>query len=273
MSSKQCKEIFATPDNIMHPTSKAARVLNLYNTIDSKIETHYKLSRKKPPCHAGCSMCCYQFFSISEIEFELILDYLKSLDSILVQKIVNNIEYYWDNFKKSYPEISRLFEENWENESIEKLFSSHHKIVRAGISHPCIFLDQKEKICNIYKVRPIICRIHGVAYDKNMGFGRSCPKIWIAKWAMRWQVDLRDLYGEIETTQILYSKEHERHPNYQPIILRPFPIIYHMYDAFVKNKTGLNSNNRFIHFNISEKDYLEILFNQILKKRNCLMKD
>lgn len=29
------------------------------------------------------------------------------------------------------------------------------------LTHPCIFLDNREKLCRIYEVRPLICRLYG----------------------------------------------------------------------------------------------------------------
>lgn len=77
-------------------------------------------------CHKGCTNCCTGDFPISITEFFMILNYL-------------NIKYGKDFIKK--------YEE------------------RASVSipeQPCIFVNDTNGACDIYEVRPLICRKYGL---------------------------------------------------------------------------------------------------------------
>ncbi|BBP93122.1 hypothetical protein BsIDN1_67400 [Bacillus safensis] len=62
----------------IHPESRAARLIQTYRKYERKIEDYQKSTGNIPPCQKGCYNCCYEDFSITEIEFEFIMRELKT---------------------------------------------------------------------------------------------------------------------------------------------------------------------------------------------------
>ena len=94
--------------------------------LDKKLEDYFTFYSKEICCQKGCSACCEKGdYPISELELRHLMNGFASLDNEL-KKIVQN------NFSK---------------------------MVKGG---QCPFLI--DKACSIYPYRPIICRVHGLAY-------------------------------------------------------------------------------------------------------------
>lgn len=94
--------------------------------LDSKLESYFKCQSDYICCKKGCSFCCEKGdYPISEIELLYLMQGYSSLSNDIKLLIQKNIS------------------------TLEK-------------GEKCPFLINKE--CSIYQYRPIICRVHGLAY-------------------------------------------------------------------------------------------------------------
>lgn len=94
--------------------------------LDKKLEQYYELHKEFINCKKGCCSCCKKGdYPLSQIELEYLMQGYISLDSNLKQKVQNNIK----------------------------------NMIRG---ESCPFLINNA--CAVYMYRPIICRVHGLAY-------------------------------------------------------------------------------------------------------------
>ena len=96
------------------------------NQLDKKLENYFDKLSTYIKCKKGCSDCCQKGdYPLSEIEMQLILEGYLALNNETKIKVQQNI-----------------------------------KEIKKG--ETCPFLLNNE--CSIYSSRPIICRVHGLAY-------------------------------------------------------------------------------------------------------------
>ena len=94
--------------------------------LDNRLEKYFELHKKHICCQKGCSLCCEKGdYPLSQKELEYIMIGFSKLSDDLKRKIQNNI-----------------------------------KTIQKG--GKCPFLIKNT--CSIYLYRPIICRVHGLAY-------------------------------------------------------------------------------------------------------------
>lgn len=97
--------------------------------LDAKLDFYFKKYSKHIYCKKGCSLCCEKGdYPLSDIELKYLMQGYINLDNDSKIQIQKNIK----EMKKG-----------------EK----------------CPFLIEKE--CSVYPYRPIICRVHGLAYLNN----------------------------------------------------------------------------------------------------------
>lgn len=120
--------------NDINPNSLIAHQYRIMHFLDEEInKCPYTV------CQKGCSDCCTDDFDVSVTEFFTILNYLK---------IHCNDQQLENICKMSRIKISGI--------------SSNEKTLAFS---RCIFLNEDSNTCDIYEVRPIICRKYG--YYKN----------------------------------------------------------------------------------------------------------
>ena len=94
--------------------------------LDKKLKQYFELHKEYICCCMGCSFCCEKGdYPISQVE----------------------LEYLIHGFMVLPDNIKRLVQENIKNIQKGKI---------------CPFLIDKK--CSVYEYRPIICRVHGLAY-------------------------------------------------------------------------------------------------------------
>ena len=94
--------------------------------FDLRIQTYFKEHKDFICCKPGCSSCCEKGdYPVSEIELQYMMQGYLNLDNTRKVTVQENIK----NMKRG---------------------------------DVCPFLIEKK--CSIYKFRPIICRVHGIAY-------------------------------------------------------------------------------------------------------------
>ena len=96
------------------------------DNLDKKLEEYFSAHKEFIHCKPGCSSCCEKGdYPLSKIELEYLMQGFISLDDETKIRVQNNIK------------------------NIEK-------------GRTCPFLINKK--CSIYSYRPIVCRVHGLAY-------------------------------------------------------------------------------------------------------------
>ena len=104
--------------------------------LDVKLQKYFERDADKIKCQKGCSLCCSNGdYPLSYLEMR----YLMYGFSLLEKDIHDEVR-----------------------ANIKKLITTESKK-----SYVCPFL--KENMCSVYKYRPIICRVHGLAYRKQNG--------------------------------------------------------------------------------------------------------
>ncbi|MGJ3197700.1 YkgJ family cysteine cluster protein [Peribacillus frigoritolerans] len=152
----------------VHPESRASYLINLNATIDKKVKDFQESTGNIPPCHTGCSNCCYDDFSISELEFEFIMREMKSWNNEDVERVYDIALSQCEEVKKDRPNTWRNLETYVEGKDkgvIRKQVESHFENYRNEF--PCPLLDENTNSCKVYASRPIICRTYGTTHFKN----------------------------------------------------------------------------------------------------------
>lgn len=94
--------------------------------LDKRLEEYFKLHKEHIYCKEGCSACCEKGdYPMSLVEYSYLIKGYTELDNSLKPQVQKNIE----------------------------------EMERGG---KCPFLIEKH--CSVYPYRPIICRVHGLAY-------------------------------------------------------------------------------------------------------------
>lgn len=200
--------------------SRFAKLYKLYNKVDREIKTKVQENNLKTICQKGCNECCHQLFNISEVEFCIIADYVsdkfnkKQQEAVFEKGLMTN-EY----LKKNNKDYLKKLEFN----SSGMLLAEG--MMRGLMNNPektpigCVFLNEKNE-CSIYKVRPLVCRTHGVAY-LNDESNDICSKLSISDINRNNFVDLRH-YEKEYTDLLTFVLESVK----KGTVRRPYPIFY-----------------------------------------------
>ncbi|MBW2645574.1 MAG: YkgJ family cysteine cluster protein [Deltaproteobacteria bacterium] len=127
----------------MNMELKIALLKNIYTSYD-------KFSKEvKNVCAIGCASCCTQNVSVTTLEAYYILEWLKENDKLDLLKSVEQIS----NENLSKPAITT---NELAYRCLNQVEPPDEEVPNP--SDPCPFLDEKEKKCLIYEVRPFGCR-------------------------------------------------------------------------------------------------------------------
>jgi len=126
------------------------KLRRLYEKLDNALKPIQKVTS----CKQGCNHCCHLPILSSQLENELIKDYMSehySMDKLTEFK--HKINQNKDTFLRLVHNNGKFLDENY------KLYAT------ANI--PCAFLDNNNN-CMIYEVRPFICRKYLVFNDPTV---------------------------------------------------------------------------------------------------------
>jgi Fe-S-cluster containining protein len=235
MSGKKKK--LCHPD--IHEESKAAAKLKIYSGLEYNFKTHRQTAKGISLCVPGCSDCCFDYFTIQSIEFDLILNELAKWDEEKLNNLIKRVDRYWVMMQKEYPEATRLLLNATDND-IEKINSSIEKT-----SFPCVFHDVTTGLCEIYDFRPFKCRIFGTTYHipkpEEGALGIACHRYGNILNDDNFDeilCDVTELLNENTDLSITYDKKRN------VAILSPeYPLIYHLYHHFIVKKLGVSIVN------------------------------
>ncbi|WP_411348459.1 YkgJ family cysteine cluster protein [Paenibacillus sp. WLX2291] len=204
------------------PDSRAMHMTDLYRQVDHVIDDYHEHSTKHPPCAAGCSSCCSDYFPVSQVEFELLLSYMEhswSKHDIreAFEQAERNLEIFQQDNPPMYDALVNRTNRKQELDSIR-----HH----AGRnSFACPLLDREKGICRVYPVRPFICRTHGSShtfygtFKERLMSERVCQHIPSSRAHRRVTPNIVDYWQPYEQLADVYVGA-QRQP------LRQYPIFY-----------------------------------------------
>jgi len=235
MSGKKKKNCH--PD--IHEESQAAAKLKIYSQLEYDLKTNRQAANGTSLCVPGCSDCCYDYFTVQGIEFDLILNELAKWDGDKLNNLIKRVDKYWTMFEKENKEATRLLVYGTDND-IEKINSSIDKT-----SFPCAFFDVTTQLCQIYEVRPFKCRIFGNTFyypdPKEGAVGIACTMYGSILNDDNFDKILCDvtelLNKNTDLSLILDDKQNVVALNSE------YPLIYHLYQHFIVKKLGVSIVN------------------------------
>lgn len=152
----------------LHPDSRAAHLIEMHRNIEEKVTSYQKKTGIIPPCHKGCYSCCFDDFSISEVEFEYMMREMKTWDSKKVEEVYNIALEQCEQIKDERPETWEALEKMVDAQDVEafrKQLIDHQKVSKNKF--PCPMLDQETKSCTVYDSRPLVCRTYGTTHVES----------------------------------------------------------------------------------------------------------
>ena len=212
--------------------SIAGELIKFYNELDGKIEKEIEDKSLNVLCGQGCSECCTDYFTITEVEFAVIMDYLKRQKGVeYILNIISKGLMMKNKFKENYPEFYEQLEVDTTGYSNEMNIKTNINNMPSKQGFKCIFLNEQNE-CSIYKVRPIICRGHGICYHSgNLYDYKVCSKIPSILNNRSNMVDIEEYYNKELSFQ--YYNSEERNCTLER---RRYPIFYFIKMYFEKER-------------------------------------
>lgn len=233
--------------------SRAARLLKVFNEIDIKLKNHYEDKDNKPLCKAGCSECCYHYFTVSDVEYDLIAREVNKWDEKEKIKIRNKSIENAQKFKEMHPDVFKFFEDDQSGNKDMLVEELKNFDKSSDFRMPCVFLDDNSQKCKIYNVRPLICRKHGVSYYYNdQRDYYICEKVGSTSKAKSWLADftfMKDNNKYRFDTIVIDEIE-------QVIRPKQYPLFYLIYYNTYKNKNGFKPVNAKYNFRTPENIFI-----------------
>lgn len=109
-------------------------------------------------CNKGCSRCCHQLITCTEIGMDEIKRFIDLLPKKVRRPIIVKLKKFAKKWLIYYQKNQYLIE------------ADMLKQIKDWLGQPCPFLEEKKGICSIYPVRPIDCRTfysHTLCKNKN----------------------------------------------------------------------------------------------------------
>lgn len=215
-----------------HPNIKedsvAARTMRLYAKLSRDLDEN-PYGKKNVKCAKGCNECCKDYFTISEVEFAIIMDYLcKNSSDERINMIIRKAIVFADKFKMENPEYYKQLKKNITGKDEDLKVNLENMPEK---QEKCVFIGENGG-CSIYNARPLVCRIHGVCYysdDVEYGICGKIPSFMSNKGNM---LNIDKYRTEIEDVACYHKK-------CKNIVLyrRKYPIFYFMKMYFGNGKT------------------------------------
>lgn len=201
----------------VNPDSVVGSTIKLYSSWDKYLLSEKKNKNIRFICEDKCNHCCNNYFYISEKEYLSIYYHLKTTyDNSYIRTKIQLAKEYMNFIKENFPEEHKKIDTvipPSRNGDIKEFYNDD---LRRDQVYSCIFLNQKTGLCDVYPVRPIICRLHGVAYPFS-----ACNKIIQNPDHRSKMVSLNDFPDKEDIYWLNFFKKSEVLPN---IFRRSYPI-------------------------------------------------
>ncbi|MFX4260732.1 YkgJ family cysteine cluster protein [Pelotomaculum propionicicum] len=242
--------------------SLAAKMLSLYARADTLINCHYSKHSVKPVCRKGCSECCGTVFCVSIVEFFLICREMIKFDhkkiALVKHRVLQGISY----LNNKQPELLKCFRSDHSQMDFKNMSLKIYELSR-GVKLDCPFLTELtngDKICSIYNVRPLICRISGTSYYTDIDNMYICSHIGTNRKIMDCGPSTIDIWSSFIKDILTIS--------YKDSCFRGsvYPVIYWLYLALngledLKTYLGRERRNKYF-----EMPYVEAKEKTLLRK-------
>lgn len=120
----------------------------VYQTLDDFLETERQNSGIALACQRGCSTCCHQLITCTEMEIDETVIFVRSMPRptrLLLKRQLHKAAKNWMTYYRK-------------NEPILTRSAFPLQVHRDWLGRPCPFLNQVGGFCSIYPVRIIDCR-------------------------------------------------------------------------------------------------------------------
>lgn len=245
--------------------SLAAMMFSLYARADKSINRHYAEHNTKPPCKKGCGDCCAILFNVSIIEFFLICREMTKWDPKTISQIKRRVILGISYIRDQHPELYNFLRSDHSNQYFTKMAYNNYNLSK-DIELDCPFLTElpnRARVCSVYKVRPLLCRIFGTSYYVNTESMYVCSRIGTNKAIMEYGPSTEDIWSSFiqDILTVNYNGECYRGNTY--------PLIYWLFLAVngldnLKEYLGGERNEKY--FQMPYKEAKErILLNKINK--------
>ncbi|MBZ9577679.1 YkgJ family cysteine cluster protein [Patescibacteria group bacterium] len=121
-------------------------VLAVYQTLDEFLEKEKENSGVTLACKKGCSSCCYQLVSCTEMEIDEIVRFIKAMSKLRRRPLERRLKKFATKWQKYFGR----------NEIA--LNRDSFKALQDWLGEACPFLNEGGGFCDVYPVRTIDCR-------------------------------------------------------------------------------------------------------------------
>lgn len=243
-----------------HEESQAAAKLKIYGQLEGALKNHNQETEGITLCVEGCSDCCFDYFTIQSIEFDLIINELSKWDMEKLTKLINRIEEYWERLVSEYPSIAQLSQTSSESEINE----IHSKIDKT--SFPCVFLDENSGLCQIYDIRPFKCRVFGRTYYSQKDgsvMPIACDKYARILNEENFGVFFHDVTALLDANTDLGIIQDK---NRNIVFVTPeYPLIYNLYRHFIVKNLGATVENYDDKFKLAKSSYHSNIIDDMIR--------
>ena len=244
----------------IHEESQAAAKLRIYGQLERDLKKHNVETEEITLCVEGCSDCCFDYFTVQSIEFDLILNELCKWEREKLDKLINKVEEYWVKLVSDHPAVGRLSQKLNDTE-IDEIHSSIDKT-----SFPCVFLDDNSDLCQIYSIRPFKCRVFGrTYYAQNDGsvMPIACDKYGKILNEDNFGVFFHDVTEVLDSNTDLSIIEDKKR---NLAFLAPeYPLIYNLYKHFVVDKLGTVVEDFDDKFKLAKSSYHSNIIDNMIR--------
>jgi len=176
--------------------SLAALMLSLYARADKLIDNHYAERKTKPLCKKGCGDCCSILFNVSILEFIIICREMKKWEPKKISQIKRKVLRGMTYIRDQHPVLYNFLRSDHSNQDFAEMTYKNYQLSK-NIELNCPFLTElpsRTRICSIYKVRPLLCRIFGTSYYVNIENMYVCSRIGTNKVIMEYGPSTEDIW-------------------------------------------------------------------------------
>lgn len=121
-------------------------ILAVYQTLDEFLEQEIKNSEIVLVCKKGCSSCCYQLITCTEMEIDEIVRFIEKIPRPTRRPLKRRLEKFARKWQSYYQRNKPILKRN--------SFQAH----KDWGGQPCPFLNKNKGFCEIYPARIIDCR-------------------------------------------------------------------------------------------------------------------
>lgn len=139
----------------------------LVQIVDAALADTARRSGEWLVCRPGCTQCCIGAFSISQLDAERLrtgLEQLETTDPPRAAKVRQRTRDY-------IARVARDFPGNISTGALDDSPEAEERFSGFANDEPCPVLDPETGMCDLYKTRPMTCRVFGPPVRSEDGLG------------------------------------------------------------------------------------------------------